>query len=98
VRLADCIIHAANRSLKPWTSSIFYARARAIITRLGATRLEPATITVGATVISDTLPQLAATLAAALGAFDTVNPDGQRLLSQELLNAVFVLMLTTAIL
>lgn len=50
------------------------------------------------TMWSLTLPQVAATLAAALVAFDTFNAAGQRLLGQEMLNAVLVLMLTTAIL
>jgi Kef-type K+ transport system membrane component KefB len=50
------------------------------------------------TMWSLTLPQVAATLAAALVAFDTFNPAGQRLVDAHLLNAVLVLMLTTSIL
>lgn len=50
------------------------------------------------TVWSLTLPQVAATLAAALVAFQTFNPAGQRLLDGRMLNAVLVLMLTTSIL
>jgi Kef-type K+ transport system membrane component KefB len=50
------------------------------------------------TMWSLTLPQVAATLAAALAAFDTVDPNGQRLLDAQMLNAVLVMMLTTAIL
>jgi Kef-type K+ transport system membrane component KefB len=50
------------------------------------------------TMWSLTLPQVAATLAAALVAFDTFDPKGQRLVDGRLLNVVFVLMLTTAIL
>jgi Na+:H+ antiporter len=50
------------------------------------------------TMWSLTLPQVAATLAAALVAFNTVNKEGQRLLDLSLLNVVFVLMLTTSIL
>jgi Kef-type K+ transport system membrane component KefB len=50
------------------------------------------------TVWSLTLPQVAATLAAALAAYDTFNPQGQRLVDQQLLNVVLVLMLTTSIL
>jgi Kef-type K+ transport system membrane component KefB len=50
------------------------------------------------TMWSLTLPQVAATLAAALVAFNTVNQEGQRLLDRSLLNVVFVLMLTTSIL
>jgi Kef-type K+ transport system membrane component KefB len=45
-----------------------------------------------------TLPQVAATLAAALVAFDTYNRSGQRLIDVRLLNVVLVLMLTTSIL
>jgi len=50
------------------------------------------------TVWSLTLPQVAATLAAALVAYDTFNSAGQRLVDGRLLNIVLVLMLTTAIL
>ena len=50
------------------------------------------------TVWSLTLPQVAATLAAALAAYDTYNSAGQRLVDDRLLNVVLVLMLTTAIL
>jgi Kef-type K+ transport system membrane component KefB len=50
------------------------------------------------TMWSLTLPQVAATLAATLVAFDTVDPAGQRLVDARLLNVVLVLMLTTAIL
>jgi Kef-type K+ transport system membrane component KefB len=50
------------------------------------------------TVWSLTLPQVAATLAAALVARDTLNPAGARLIDAEMLNVVFVLMLTTSIL
>ena len=50
------------------------------------------------TVWSLTLPQVAATLAAALVAYDTYNSAGQRLVDGKLLNVVLVLMLTTAIL
>ena len=45
-----------------------------------------------------TLPQVAATLAAALVAHDTFDAAGQRLLDGQILNAVLVLMLTTSIL
>jgi len=45
-----------------------------------------------------TLPQVAATLAATLVAYDTFNPAGQRLIDSRLLNVVLVLMLTTSIL
>ena len=50
------------------------------------------------TIWSLTLPQVAATLATALVAFDTFNPAGRRLLDVHMLNAVFVMMLTTSIL
>jgi len=44
-----------------------------------------------------TLPQVAATLTAALVAFNTLNTEGQRLVDRPLLNVAFVLMLTTSI-
>jgi Kef-type K+ transport system membrane component KefB len=45
-----------------------------------------------------TLPQVAATLAATLVGYDSVNAVGQRLLDGKMLNAVFVLLLVTSIL
>jgi Kef-type K+ transport system membrane component KefB len=45
-----------------------------------------------------TLPQVAATLAAAVVAFDTHNGAGQRMLDDTMINAVLVLMLATSIL
>src|SRR5271165_4961666 len=45
-----------------------------------------------------TLPQVAATLAATLVAFDTFNAAGQRLVDVKLINVVLVLVLTTSIL
>jgi len=50
------------------------------------------------TVWSLTLPQVAATLAATLVGFNTFDPAGQRLIDDRVLNAVFVLMLSTSIL
>jgi Kef-type K+ transport system membrane component KefB len=50
------------------------------------------------TMWSLTLPQVAATLAAALVALNTLNPEHQRLVDRDLLHVVLVLMLTTAIL
>jgi Kef-type K+ transport system membrane component KefB len=50
------------------------------------------------TVWSLTLPQVAATLAGALVAFDTYDRSGQRLIDVRLLNVVLVLMLSTSIL
>ena len=50
------------------------------------------------TMWSLTLPQVAATLAATLVAFDTFDAAGHRLIDERLLNAVLVLMLTTSIL
>jgi len=44
------------------------------------------------------LPQVAATLAATLVGFNTFEPGGQRLIDEQILNAVFVLMLSTSIL
>lgn len=49
------------------------------------------------TMWSLTLPQVAATLAATLVAYDTFNPAGERLICSQLLNVVLVLMLTTSI-
>jgi len=48
------------------------------------------------TVWSLTLPQLAATLAATLVGFDTLNSAGQRLIDETVLDVVFVLILVTA--
>jgi Kef-type K+ transport system membrane component KefB len=45
-----------------------------------------------------TLPQVAATLAAALVAYQTLNPAGERLLDRPTLNVVLVLVLVTSIL
>ncbi len=50
------------------------------------------------TVWSLTLPQVAATLAAALAGFNAFAPGGQRLIDEHTLNAVFVLILSTSIL
>jgi len=50
------------------------------------------------TVWSLTLPQVAATLAATLVGYDTLDAGGHRLLDGHVLNAVLVLMLTTSIL
>jgi Kef-type K+ transport system membrane component KefB len=50
------------------------------------------------TMWSLTLPQVAATLAAALVGFNTFNPARQRLIDNQVLNSVFVLMLATSIL
>ncbi|HYR85537.1 MAG TPA: cation:proton antiporter [Terriglobia bacterium] len=50
------------------------------------------------TVWSLTLPQVAATLAATLVGFNTFDPEGGRLIDERVLNAVFVLMLSTSIL
>ncbi|MCP6762290.1 MAG: cation:proton antiporter [Fischerella sp. CENA71] len=50
------------------------------------------------TMWSLSLPQVAATLAAALVAYETVNPAGERLINEGVLNSVIVLMLVTAIL
>ncbi|WP_315789974.1 cation:proton antiporter [Fischerella sp. JS2] len=50
------------------------------------------------TMWSLSLPQVAATLAAALVAYETVNPAGERLINDGVLNSVIVLMLVTSIL
>jgi Kef-type K+ transport system membrane component KefB len=48
------------------------------------------------TIWSLTLPQVAATLAATLVGFDTFNTAGERLITKEILDVVFVLILVTA--
>jgi Kef-type K+ transport system membrane component KefB/nucleotide-binding universal stress UspA family protein len=50
------------------------------------------------TMWSLSLPQVAATLAATLVAYQTINPAGERLINEGVLNSVIVLMLVTAIL
>jgi Kef-type K+ transport system membrane component KefB len=50
------------------------------------------------TVWSLTLPQVAATLAATLVGYKTFDPAGHRLIDDNVLNAVFVLMLSTSVL
>lgn len=50
------------------------------------------------TVWALTLPQVAATLAATLVAYETVNPAGQRMLDSKILNAVLFLLVATSIL
>jgi hypothetical protein len=45
-----------------------------------------------------TLPQVAATLAATLVAFNSFDPQHERLIDQRMLNVILVMMLTTAIL
>lgn len=49
------------------------------------------------TMWSLSLPQVAATLAAALVAYQKVNPAGERLINEGVLNSIIVLMLVTAI-
>jgi len=50
------------------------------------------------TMWSLTLPQVAATLAAAIAAYDAVDGNGDRLITESVLNAVIVLMVLTSIL
>ena len=45
-----------------------------------------------------TLPQVAATLAATLVGYNTLNAAGERLLTQEMFNAVLVLVVVTSLL
>ena len=61
-----------------------------------ATRLYHYSRAAEMTMWSLTLPQVASTLAATLVGFDTVNAVGQRLITRELLDVVFVLILVTA--
>lgn len=49
------------------------------------------------TMWSLSLPQVAATLAAAIAAYEAVNADGDRLITESVLNAVIVLMVLTAV-
>lgn len=44
------------------------------------------------------LPQVAATLAVALTAYNTLNADGERLITETVLNSVIVLMVVTSVL
>jgi Kef-type K+ transport system membrane component KefB len=50
------------------------------------------------TMWSMTLPQVAATLAVTLVAFNTFNPEGKRLLDQQMMNVVLVLVFVTSVL
>lgn len=50
------------------------------------------------TMWSLSLPQVAATLAAAMAAYDAMNADGDRLITESVLNGVIVLMVLTAVL
>jgi Kef-type K+ transport system membrane component KefB len=50
------------------------------------------------TMFALTLPQVAATLAATLVGYDTLNAAGERLLADEIFNAVLVLMVVTSLL
>lgn len=62
-----------------------------------AGRAFPYTAAARKTMWSLTLPQVAATLAATLVAFDTFDSAGQRLVDERLLNVVLVLVITTSI-
>jgi Kef-type K+ transport system membrane component KefB len=76
----------ATLLLGKWIAAMVVGRAFGY---LPATRL---------TIWALTVPQVAATLAATLVAYHTVNASGQRLLDERMLNAVLVLMLATSIL
>ena len=56
------------------------------------------TRTEGLTMWSLSLPQVAATLAAALVAYNTTNPAGERLIGEPVLNSVIVLLVVTSVL
>src|SRR4029079_17940166 len=58
----------------------------------GYSRLE------GLTMWSLSLPQVAATLAAALVAYSTKNAEGERLIGEPVLNSVIVLLVVTSVL
>ncbi len=68
------------------------------IAAAGGARVFGYTPAARSTIWALTLPQVAATLAAALVAYQTVNGAGQRMLDGTMLNAVLVLMLATSIL
>lgn len=61
-------------------------------------RLYHFTKTEGLLMWSLSLPQVAATLAAAVVAYNTLNADGQRLINEPVLNAIIVLMVVTSLL
>ena len=63
-----------------------------------ARRLYGYTRTEGLTMWSLSLPQVAATLAAALVAYDTTNAAGERLIGEPVLNSVIVLLVVTSVL
>lgn len=63
-----------------------------------ARRLYGYTRTEGLTMWSLSLPQVAATLAAALVAYDTTNARGERLIGEPVLNSVIVLLVVTSVL
>jgi len=68
--------------------------AAALVTQ----RLYGFTLPEGLLMWSLSLPQVAATLAAALVAYNTVDQQGQRLIDEPILNTVIVLMVVTSIL
>jgi Kef-type K+ transport system membrane component KefB len=69
-----------------------YLAAEVARRAFGYTRAE------GLTMWSLSLPQVAATLAAALVAYDTTNPAGDRLIGEPVLNSVIVLLVVTSVL
>jgi Kef-type K+ transport system membrane component KefB len=73
---------------------IFAKLAAALVTQ----RLYRFTPLEGLLMWSLSLPQVAATLAAALVAYNTVDKQGQRLIDEPILNTVIVLMVVTSIL
>ncbi|OAI41355.1 hypothetical protein AYO40_03295 [Planctomycetaceae bacterium SCGC AG-212-D15] len=69
-----------------------YLAAEVARRAFGYTRLE------GLTMWSLSIPQVAATLAAALVAYNTKNADGERLIEEPVLNSVIVLLVVTSVL
>lgn len=63
-----------------------------------ARRVYGYTLTEGLTMWSLSIPQVAATLAAALVAYDTRNAAGERLIGEPVLNSVIVLLVVTSVL
>jgi Kef-type K+ transport system membrane component KefB len=98
--LIDPIVFVRSLIADPWLAvSIVLALVvgKALAAQIAGRAFEYAPAT-RMTVWSLTLPQVAATLAATLVGFNTFDPAGHRLIDEHVLNAVFVLMLTTSIL
>jgi Kef-type K+ transport system membrane component KefB len=69
-----------------------------MLAALSAQRIFGYSMTEGLLMGALSLPQVAATLAAALVAFQTKNADGVRLIDEPVINTVIVLMVVTSVL